>query len=97
MVSLDFFLLTSFRPHYGPGVGSASNINEYQEYFLGVKAAGAKGWHPYHIHVSIVLKSGSLKLLEPSGPVQACNGIALPYWMKLKACFNISHLDVYLD
>jgi hypothetical protein len=27
--------------HYGPGVDSASNINEYQEYFLGVKAAGA--------------------------------------------------------
>jgi len=28
--------------------------------------------------VPIVLKSGSLYLLEPSGPVQACNGIALP-------------------
>ena len=27
----------------------------------------------------IVLKSGSLNLLEPLGPVQACNGIALPY------------------
>jgi len=26
----------------------------------------------------IVLKSGSLNLLESSGPVQACNGIALP-------------------
>jgi hypothetical protein len=25
-----------------------------------------------------VLKSGSLNLLEPSGPVQDCNGIALP-------------------
>ena len=25
-----------------------------------------------------VLKSGRLNLLEPSGPVQACNGIALP-------------------
>jgi len=25
------------------------------------------------------LKSGSLNLLEPSGPVQVCNGIALPY------------------
>jgi hypothetical protein len=24
------------------------------------------------------MKSGSLNLLEPSGPVQACNGIALP-------------------
>jgi hypothetical protein len=29
------------RSHYGPGVDSASNRNEYQEYFLGVKAAGA--------------------------------------------------------
>jgi hypothetical protein len=27
----------------------------------------------------IVLKSGSLNLLEPSGPVQTCNGIALPF------------------
>ena len=31
----------SFRPHYGPGVDSDSNRNEYQEYFLGIKAAGA--------------------------------------------------------
>jgi len=42
----------------------------------GVKAAGAYGWQPYHLHVPIVLKSGSLNLLEPSGPVQACNGMA---------------------
>jgi len=37
----NFSLTQSFRPHYGPGVDSASNRNEYQEYFLGVKAAGA--------------------------------------------------------
>jgi len=30
--------------------------------------------------VPIVLKSGSLNLLEPSGPVQACNGIVLPFY-----------------
>ena len=37
-----FFIdIKSFRSHYGPWVDSASNINEYQEYFLGVKAAGA--------------------------------------------------------
>ena len=29
----------SFRPHYGPGIDSASNRNEYQEYQR-VKAAG---------------------------------------------------------
>jgi len=36
MVLLEFFL-----PHYGTGVDSASNRNECQEYFLGVKAAGS--------------------------------------------------------
>ena len=30
----------SFQSHYGPGIDSASNRNEYQEYFLGVQAAG---------------------------------------------------------
>ena len=32
--------MSYYRPHYGPGVDSASNRNEYQAYFLGVKAAG---------------------------------------------------------
>jgi len=27
--------------HYGPGFDSASNRNEYQEDFLGIKAVGA--------------------------------------------------------
>jgi hypothetical protein len=34
----------------------------------------------------IVLKSGSLNLLEPSGPVQACNGIALPLPLTTQLC-----------
>jgi hypothetical protein len=33
--------------------------------------------------VPIALKSGSLNLKEPSGPVQACNGIALPLYYYL--------------
>ena len=33
--------INSLRSHYGPGVESASNRNEYQEDFLGIKAAGA--------------------------------------------------------
>jgi len=37
-----FFIdIISFRSHYGSGVNSASNRNEYQEYFLGVKVTGA--------------------------------------------------------
>ena len=37
-----FIDIKSFRSHYGPGVDSVSNRNEYQEYFLGIKAANAK-------------------------------------------------------
>jgi len=40
-VSGVFIDIKSFRSHYDPGVESASNGNEYQEYFLGVKNAGA--------------------------------------------------------
>ena len=40
-VSGVFIDIKSFRSHYGPGVDSASNRNEYQEYFLGIKTAGA--------------------------------------------------------
>jgi hypothetical protein len=38
MVSLDFFIDIILPV---AGVDSASNRNEYQEYFLGVKVAGA--------------------------------------------------------
>ena len=37
----NFSLTKCFRPHYGPGVDSASNRNEYQGYLLGVKTANA--------------------------------------------------------
>ena len=42
LVSLEFFIdIISLRSHYGLGVDSASNRNEYQEYFVRVRAAGA--------------------------------------------------------
>jgi hypothetical protein len=36
-IFIDIFL----PPHYGHGVDTTSNRNEYPEYFLGVKWAGA--------------------------------------------------------
>ena len=43
MVTLGFFIDIILPIYYGPGVDSSSNRNEYQEHFLGVKAAGAYG------------------------------------------------------
>ena len=59
MVSLEFFIDIIHSPHYGPGVDSVSNTNEKGE-----------GGGRYHLHVPIVLKSGNLNLLEPTGSVQ---------------------------
>ena len=40
----------------------------------------------------IVLKSGSLNLLEPSGPLQACNGIAFTSHVHLHTLTTVSRL-----
>jgi len=62
-------------------LGSSHNLNtkEFQEYFLGVKVAGACVWQPYHLHVSVFLKYGLTNILEILGPLQAYDGIALTY------------------
>ena len=39
-VSGFFVDIESLRSHYGPGVDSASNGNEYGDYLLGINAAG---------------------------------------------------------
>ena len=55
----------------------------------GVKVNGAWGWQLYHLPVQTVLKSGNLNPLEPSGPVQACNGISVPYTVNICAGDNL--------
>jgi len=64
--------------YYGPGVDSASNRNEYQEHFLGGKGGRCVRLTTLPQSCVVVMKSGNLKFLEPSGSLQACNGTALP-------------------
>jgi hypothetical protein len=54
MVSVDFFIGIILRSHYGPGVDSASNRNEYQEYFLGGKRGRCVWLTTYHLQVPII-------------------------------------------
>ena len=79
LVSLEFFIeIKSFRSYYGPGVDSASNINEYQEYFLGVKSGRYVRLTTLPPSCAVVTKFGNLNFLEPSGTFQSCNGADLP-------------------
>ena len=74
-----FFIdIKSFRSHYGPGVDSVSNRNEYEKHFLGGKGGRCVRLTTLPPSCAVVTKSGNLNFLEPSGPVQACNGTALP-------------------
>jgi hypothetical protein len=53
------------------------NRNEYQEYFLGGKGGWCIGLTTLPLSCAYCFEIGSLNLLEPSGPIQACNGTAL--------------------
>jgi hypothetical protein len=76
MILLEFFIdSNSSVCTMAVGLTQPVTDNEYQAYFLGGKG-GQCGWQPYHTHVSDVLKSGTVSLLKPSGPVQSCTGIA---------------------
>ena len=40
------------------------------------------------------MKSGNLKFLEPSGPLQACNGTALRYVAHIYALVNLLYTEL---
>jgi len=63
--------IKSFLSHYGAGVNSASNRNEYQEHFLGGKGGRCLRLTTLPPFCAVVMKSGNLNFLEPSGPLQA--------------------------
>ena len=70
--------IKSFRSRYGPGVDPASNRNEYQDHNLGGKGGRCVSLTTLQPSCAVVMESGNLNFLEPSGPLQACNGTALP-------------------
>ena len=71
-VSGFFIDIKYFRSHYGPGVDSASNRNEYQVYFWGGKGGRCVRLTTYHHLVPLSRNLGTLTHWNPlgsSGPV----------------------------
>ena len=65
-------LTQSFCQHYGPGVESASNRNEYQEYFLGGKDGWRVGLTTLPLSCANCLEIWELQL---PGTLRACQGL----------------------
>jgi hypothetical protein len=67
-----FSVTKSFRSHYGPGVYSASNRNEYQESFLGGKGGLCVGLTTLPPSCADCLKVWER---QPPGTLRACPGL----------------------
>jgi len=79
----NFSVTYPFRLHYGPRVDSASKRNEYQEYFLGGKGGQCVGLTTLPPSCTDCLEiwgASTPPPLESPGPLQACNGIAVPFF-----------------
>jgi hypothetical protein len=92
MVSLEFFIdIKSFRSYYGPGVDSASNRNEYQEYFLGGKGGRCVRLTTYHHPVPLSRNLGTLtswNTLALSRPVMGLIYLYLYLYVRKKTTFD---------
>ena len=75
-------------------LGSTHPLKEMstRSIFLGVKSGRCLRLITLPPSCAVVMKSGNLNFLEPSGPVQACNGTALP--LSLRHLYFESSSDV---
>jgi len=90
----NFSLTWSFRLYYGPGVDSDSNRNEYQEYFLGVKAAGAQDWH-YHFNM-LSRNLGASNSWNPQGLSRPVMGLIHLYLSNEETYTNVIYIYIYI-
>jgi hypothetical protein len=90
---INFSLTQSFRPQYGPGVYSASNRNEYQEYFL----RGKDGWFLGLTTLTVSCANYlEIQKPQPPGTPTACLGQVrnLSFFILLQNIFTVVRVFV---
>ena len=74
-VSGFYIDIKSFGSHYGSGVESSSNRNEYQEYFLEGKGRRCVRLTTYHNPAPLSRNLGTLTSWNPLGPSGPVKGL----------------------
>jgi hypothetical protein len=92
------YQVTFFWPHYVPGVDSASNRNEYQEYFLGGKGGRCVGLTTLPSSCAGLSRNlGTSTSWNPQGLSKACDGIALPFFFYQVTFHNNTQKVLHLN
>jgi len=86
----------SFRSHYGPGVDSASNRNEYQEYFLGVKSGRCVRLKIYHNSGPLSWNLGTLTSWNPLGHSRPVTGLLYFFYTEYITSIILSFVFILL-
>ena len=77
MLSLEFFILQSFQPHYGPAIDSVYSRNDYQEYLLW-GGVGGKGGLCLGLTSVPHSRADCIEIWEPKPPgnLRVCPGLS---------------------
>ena len=94
-------VIQSFRSHYGPGVDSASNRNEYQEYFAGGKGGRCVRLTTYHHPVPLSRNLGTLTSWNPLGLSRPVMGLLFTYaviriLVQVHYCYSLQFIFFFL-
>jgi hypothetical protein len=74
-------------------LGSTQPLTEMSTgVFPGGKGGRCVGLTSLPPSCAVVMKSGNLNFLEPSGPLQACNGSALPFLTNIPPIMIINRI-----
>ena len=96
-VSGFFIDIKSFRSHYGPGVDTASNRNEHQDYSLGAKSGRCIRLTTLPPSCAVVTNLGALNSWNPLGLSRPVMGLLYLLYVHVHLTYKYPVCNIYIN